>query len=140
MINARAYTEVYWIINQMSDELKSKIPTNVIHAIKDRMDLDYKFNIYEEDDIEEIDLLDDTEKILSVLYSDYIATDDEKKIIRAKENAIEIEKYKNVEVQKLFSTNGKQKIHEFDIKHSLIEKPKEKWYEKIKKFIRKLFK
>lgn len=92
MINSKAYTEVYYIINEMSDELKSKIPQDIIANIEEKMDNNYQFNI-ENKDIEDIKLLEDTEKILSVLYTDYIATEYERKIIKAKEKIL-LNKYK----------------------------------------------
>lgn len=92
MINSKAYTEVYYIINEMSDELKSKIPQSIKKNIKENMDKNYQFDV-ESKDIETIDLLEDTEKILSVLYTDYIATEYERKIIKAKEKIL-LNKYK----------------------------------------------
>lgn len=92
MIDSKAYTEVYYIINEMSDELKTKIPQNIIKNIKEKMDNNYQFNI-ENKDVENIKLLEDTEKILSVLYTDYIATEYERKIIKAKEKIL-LNKYK----------------------------------------------
>ena len=66
MLDKKAYTEVFYIINTMPDEMKNKIPKDVIDNIKNKMDNDYKFNI-ENDDFENVELLEDTEKILSVL-------------------------------------------------------------------------
>ena len=80
MLNRKAYTEVYYIVNLMSEEMKNMIPEKVLNNIKNRMDKEYEFYI-DEDDIENLELLEDTEKILSVLYTDYLSTEEERQII-----------------------------------------------------------
>ena len=132
MINTKAYTEVYYIINEMSDELRSKIPDSVIQNIKDKMDPNYEFNKNCED-IELVELLDDTEKILSVLYTDYFATEEERKVILAKEKSIIREKYKN--------NNIKTNLFEKNIvvnNVSISEQNKNNWYLKIINYLKKI--
>lgn len=130
MISSQAYSEVYYLISEMSEELRQKIPLNIINAIKEKMDKNYQFNI-ENDDIEDLVLLEDTEKVLSVLYTDYIATEEEKAIIKNKERVLE-EKRKadipKVEVKEiLFATNEKNNKEE----KALVKKEDEKWYTKL---------
>ena len=60
MLNSKAYTEVFCIINLMTDEMKTKIPEKIMKNIQERMDINYEFYIYEED-IEDVELLEDTE-------------------------------------------------------------------------------
>lgn len=79
----RALAEVYNIIIMLEKEKFDKIPVNVIKAIRNNMDEDYDVQ-WEE--IEEGKMLEDTEKILSVLYTDYLATPEEKDIIMKLEN------------------------------------------------------
>ena len=79
MMDSKAYTEVYNIINCLSDEYKEKIPNKVIEAIKYKMDKNYEFNI-DLDNINDLELMEDTERILSVLYTDYISSEEESKI------------------------------------------------------------
>lgn len=86
MLDKKAYTEVFYIINEMSEELRSKIPSEIIKNIEKKMDRTYDFNI--EEDIENAELLEDTEKILSVLYTDYLATDEEREVIKNKERIL----------------------------------------------------
>ncbi len=83
MIDSKAYTEVFYIVNSMSERMKEKIPLNIRNNIENKMDKSYKFNIKK--DIMNMQLLDDTEKLLSVLYTDYFATNEEKDIIKNKE-------------------------------------------------------
>ena len=67
-MDRRACSEVNYIINQMPQEMKVKIPTDVIKNIQSNMDKDY---IVELKDIEYDELLPDTEKILASLYRLY---------------------------------------------------------------------
>ena len=87
MLDSRAYTEVYNIINLLDEELKEKIPNNITKNIKDRMDRSYKCHINGVN-IEEVELLKDTEKILSVIYTDYLATEEERKVILEAEEKV----------------------------------------------------
>ena len=82
-MDSRAYTEVNYIINEMSSEMKSKIPYQILKKIEDRKDKNYEFYI-EDEDFENVELLEDTEKMLSVLYTDYLASDEEKIVIKNK--------------------------------------------------------
>ena len=143
MLNSKAYTEVFCIINLMTDEMKTKIPEKIMKNIQERMDINYEFYIYEED-IEDAELLEDTEKILSVLYTDYLSTDEERKIILNKErillNSKNNTENKTVEIKDVFSKN---KISENDDIVSntkeLINAKKENWYSKIFNFIKRIF-
>ena len=136
-MKAKAYTEVNYIINEMSEEMKSKIPKNIIENIQTKMDKNYDFYI-EDDDFENVELLEDTEKILSVLYTDYFASDEEKAIIKNKEKIIEEAKEsgrENIKLNELFTKKQDKVIERSDL--TVIKQ--EKWYQKLKKFLVKLF-
>ncbi|MBQ3408059.1 MAG: hypothetical protein IJH12_02495 [Clostridia bacterium] len=68
----KAYTEVYYAINNFSDELKSKIPEDIINIIGNSMDTKYvPINS---------DMSEEARAILSIIYSDFLCTNEEKKI------------------------------------------------------------
>lgn len=67
----KSFTEVYYIINQMDDSLKKKIPKQVIETIFDKMDKGY-IPLGNE-------LSEEGKALLSVIYSEYLCTDQEKK-------------------------------------------------------------
>lgn len=92
-MEAKAYTQAYCVLQMLSEEDKKKIPEKLIEAIKSKMDNEYQFEVDTEDE-EEPKLLVDTEKILSVVYTDYLATDEEKKVIKNKEMKYMLEKEK----------------------------------------------
>ena len=139
MLDKKAYTEVFYIINELSEELRSKIPSEIIKNIENKMDRNYDFNI--EDDIENAELLEDTEKILSVLYTDYFATNEERELIKNKEKILK-EKQKSdlpkVKINEIFPRNKEVKIEEEKI-NLLTEIPKEKWYSRLLNVFRKFW-
>ena len=149
MIDSKAYTEVYNIINCMSDEYKEKIPNKVIQTIKYKMDKNYEFNI-DLDNINDLELMDDTEKILSVLYTDYISSEEERKIIKNKEKIVYLNKenkkkekfesdiFKNNLTKSLVEDSNEKR--ENNKKETLITTKKEKWYKKLLNFIKRLLK
>jgi|GEM_PF-5253661 hypothetical protein len=92
-MDRRAYSEVNYIINNMPKEMKNKIPADVIINIQNKMDKDYAVKIK---DIEYDELLPDTEKLLAVLYADYIAPDDERKLIKDTEKRIKDKKIQEI--------------------------------------------
>ncbi len=149
MMDSKAYTEVYNIINCMSDEYKEKIPNKVIQTIKYKMDKNYEFNI-DLDNINDLELMDDTEKILSVLYTDYISSEEERKIIKNKEKIVYLNKenkkkekfesdiFKNNLTKSLVEDSNEKR--ENNKKETLITTKKEKWYKKLLNFIKRLLK
>ncbi len=135
-MNSKAYTEVDFIINEMSNELSKKIPKEIKEMIKEKMDKTYEFSI-EDEEWEEKVLLEDTEKILSVLYTDYIANEEEKKLILNKEKIIMQKKYGNTKQQNnlcdVFPNHKKSFNEEKNIVKVDYKKP---WYKKIIAYIR----
>lgn len=139
MLSRQAYTEAYYLICEMSEKMRSKIPINIIETIKSNMDTNYEVNS-NECNIQELKLLEDTEKILSVLYTDYIATQEEREIIKAKEDSIKQQKRNampKVEVKELF---GNKERNNTEKHKSMVKVEKsDKWYTKIYSFIMKIF-
>ena len=75
----RALAEVYNVLIMLDKENFDKIPKKMIQAIKNNMDTEYDVQWNE---IENGKLLEDTEKILSVLYTDYLAREKHNNAIR----------------------------------------------------------
>ena len=74
----RALSEVYEVIIMLEDKELKKIPTRLIEAIKLNKDNDYEVDFQ---NIEEGNMLPDTIKILSTLYTYYLASEEEKSVI-----------------------------------------------------------
>ena len=140
-MDTKAYTEVYNILELLSESEREKIPKKILLEIKNKMDKSYDFEV-DEDNIEEIPLLEDTEKILSVIYTDYLANEEERKIIKNKE--ILCLKKKETEKQNNYGNNvflNKKELLKFDTEPQMhIAKiENKKWYYKLIDFIKKLF-
>ena len=123
----KALAEVYNVLIMLDKENFDKIPKKMIEAIKNNMDTEYDVQWNE---IENGNLLEDTEKILSVLYTDYLATPEEKNIIMQLENL----KYKDC--YPVFKNRvKKENINE---EKDLVEVKNENWFMNLIKAI-KLF-
>jgi len=137
MIEAAAYSQVSFIISKMSYELQSRIPKDIRELIESKKD---KNLVIEAENVNDLKLLKDTEKMLSVLYTDYLATEEERKIIRGKERILAARK----EEQKKLEYNNVDMF-----KHNEHEAPKESitpmiqykqpWYKRIANFFRNIF-
>lgn len=86
MIDSRAYTELLCIINSMSYRNRKKIPDEIMNLIKSKINKNYIFKL--EKGIKNTPLLEDTRKLLSVIYTDYFSTNEEKRVILAKEKIL----------------------------------------------------
>ena len=140
MIDARAYTQVSYIISLMSDNLKTKIPQDFINIIEKNKDKKYEIK---EKNVKDIKLLSDTEKILSVIYTDYIASEKEKEIIKNKERMICLRKEENItkySTEIFQELNGIQKENIVDENLSMVPKTKKKYYKNVINLIKRFFK
>ena len=78
-----AYTEVYEIIKQLDEEEYNKIPSEVIKAIEENRNTEYEFDLDEDIELKEQELLPETKAILFNLFRDYLSTPEQKeKIIK----------------------------------------------------------
>lgn len=127
--NRKALAEVYNILIMLNKEKFEKIPANIIKAIKNNMDTEYDIK-WEE--IEEGKMLEDTEKILSVIYTDYLATPEEKNAIVQLENLNYRDSYPT------FKKNVKEK--NVSEENQVITVKNEKWIIKIFNKIKALIK
>ena len=127
----RALAEVYNILKLLEKSKFDKIPQNLIDAIRYNMDFKYEFNY---SNLEKNQLLDDTKKILSVIYIDYLASYEERDTIYKMENLKYInndnifQNFKNNESNTLNGNNNKNLI--------LIEEIKKETF--IQKIIKKI--
>jgi len=131
--DSKAYTEVYEIINMLSDEEKEKIPPKWHALIEAKRDKNYEFNPREDD----VELLEDTEKILSVLYTDFLSTSEERRVILAKEKSwggtarvVGDNSEKNNEIE----------YKEIKRKEMVLKEGKERFIDKIMRMLRKILK
>lgn len=121
---ANAYTEVYEILNCLNEEDYKKIPTDLIEVFEEYRNLDYDYEVNDEQDLSKQPMLKETRAILLNIYRDYLATSDESKKIKAWLQADreylekqKIEKYK--QNKKLQNNNDSFQIYKADESNSL---------------------
>lgn len=121
---ANAYTEVYEILNCLNEEDYKKIPTDLIEVFEEYRNIDYDYEVNDEQDLSKQPMLKETRAILLNIYRDYLATSDESKMIKewmqADREYIEkqkIEKYK--QNKKLQNDNDSFQIYKADESNSL---------------------
>lgn len=140
VIYSKAFSEVLFVINSLTPELYNMIPESFIKLLKENKDESY---VITKDYINKNGMLPETKAILSLIYRDFFQTDSErKKLIEQDKNELkqEDEKYLNVfKNTKLESQNDEQTVGvEEDKQLAVIES--EKWYYRIFRKIKNLFK
>lgn len=128
MIYSRAYMELYVIILNLTEDMKEKIPKNVIENISRKMDKTYDFKL-ENNDIFNTEYMVETKALFLELYTRYIAEDEEDfwEVYKEKRNDLfkkEIEK--EYLVRKDENSNSIKIKDGIDIVNNIIEEKEEK--------------
>lgn len=76
-----AYKEVWTILQDLNEEEYDKIPQEVVDVIFENMNKDYYFELDDEIELKDINLLPETKAILFNLFRKYLATDLQKEKI-----------------------------------------------------------
>lgn len=144
----KAYREVIEVLNYVPKESVDKIPKTLIDTFTAKMDNSYNFFIDINKSFEEQDLLEETKAILANIFRDYWATPYQKERIQAKEryDMEKIEQEKRAKYNNdIFKTRENNKIDNEEVADNTnsnnlpIEVKKEKFYNKIIKFFKKIF-
>ncbi len=141
----KAYKEVMEILNFVPKESVDKIPQTMLDTFNVKMDKEYVFIVDINKSFEEQNLLEETKAIFANIFRDYWATPYQKERIEAKEKydrqKIEEEKKAKYNPDDIFNKRNKvdveEKIEETNTNNLPIEIKKEKFYEKLVKFIKK---
>lgn len=144
---AKAYREVIEILNFVPKESVDKIPQSMIDTFKAQMDQNYIFNVDINKSFEEQELLDETKAIFANIFRDYWATPYQKERIEAKEKydrqKAEEEKRAQFNPDNIFKKkeiDNRIENNTQELNNNLpIEVKKEKFFEKIIIFFRKVF-
>lgn len=140
----KAYKEVVEILKYVPKESVDKIPQTMLDTFNSKMDNSYNFSVDINKSFEEQELLEETKAILANIFRDYWATPYQKERIEAKEKydrlKIEEEKRANCNYD-IFKKESKTENKENEVNNSNlpVEIKKEKFYEKIIKFFKKIF-
>lgn len=141
----KAYKEVIEILKYVPQESVNKIPKSMIDTFKAKMDKDYDFKVDINKSFEEQILLDETKAIFANIFRDYWATSYQKERIEAKEKydrqKIEEEKREKYNADDLFIKRKTNNNFEESSTNSFpMEIKKERFYEKLIRFIKKILK
>ena len=79
---SNAYTEVYEILNCLNEEDYKKIPTDLIEVFEEYRNLDYDYEVNDEQDLSKQPMLKEKKKKKKNINRDYLATSDESKKIK----------------------------------------------------------
>ena len=128
---------------------KPKIPKTIIETFEKKQKKDYVFNIDINKTFEEQNLLEETKDIFAIIFRDYWATPYQKERIEAKEKydrqKLEEEKaqkynpddlFKKKNIESVIGSTEKDTIENSNLP---IEVKKEKFYEKIINFFKRIF-
>ena len=77
-----AYTEVYEILNCLDKDEYNKIPVELLEVFEENRNLEYEYEINEEQDLTKQPMLVETKAILLNIFRDYLATSDQSKKIK----------------------------------------------------------
>ena len=135
-----AYTEVYEIIKQLDEEEYNKIPSEVIKAIEENRNTEYEFDLDEDIELKDQELLPETKAILFNLFRDYLSTAEQKeKIIKMQaEERLKNEQKKAKQYNSDLFAN-KQKVQSVEREHTELIKYKENIFKRIFNKIRQFF-
>ena len=146
----KAYKEVIEILKYVPQESVNKIPKTMLETFEKKMDKDYVFYVDINKSFEEQNLLEETKDIFAVIFRDYWTTPYQRERIKAKEKydrqKIEEEKANKYNPDDIFNKKIKEqnkentkKQNEEQTVNNLPVEYKEKFYEKIINFFKKLF-
>ena len=135
-----AYTEVYEIIEQLNEEEYNKIPPQVIKAIEENRNTEYEFELDEDIELKDQELLPETKAILFNLFRDYLSTPEQKeKIIKMQaEERLRNEQKKQEQYNSDVFVN-KQKKQPIKEEHTELIEYKENIFKRILNKIRQFF-
>ena len=141
----QAFSEVYDIVNHIEKDLYNKIPKNFIAMLEKNKDEKYVPQIDYSKSINEQKLLKDTRVILSLIYRDYICTNEEREEIDERDREEMRKKERKAQIKYSYDNLFKKKnkaekansINE-EINTKVVEYKENIWSRMIK-FIKKLW-
>ena len=143
---SKALKEVYIILRFLGRDIIDKIPRNFMKFVEQHMDKNYIFFIDENIPIESQNFSNETLGIISLIYRDYIASEEERKKVLKEDidrlNKVQAELSEKYNYDNLFK--NKSKNQNFDdnniINNTDLIIYEEKWYIRILSMLFKLFK
>lgn len=134
----QALSEVYIILRYSDSNLINKIPLKFISMVNKFKDPSYKIQIDENKSLNEQKLLPETRQILALIYRDYLCDEKEREELIKKNNKKREEMNNTYDIKNVFEKRSNN-IKEINNEEQLIVVKQEKWYDKIFKFFKNIF-
>lgn len=138
----KAYKEVYTILQDLNEEEYNKIPPEVINAIKNNMDNGYAFELDDELELKEQQMLPETKAILFNLFRDYLATEQQRQKVIEMQNEerqkLELKKQEKYNTN-VFENKSDKRVEEVKEVTDMVEY-KENIFKRIFNIIKLIFK
>ena len=142
-----AYQEAYTILQELDEEEYSKIPPEVIQALKENRNEEYYYEVDEDTELKYQPMLPETRAIIFIIFRNYLATPEQKekikKMILEERAKLEVKKKQQYNPENIFKSNTQQatKIEPVKETEALVKVKKENWFkraiEKIKSWFKK---
>ena len=146
-IYLKAFVELNEIINHLNTNLKNKIPKKTLEAIKNSGDKNYQFKYDNTQRLSKQKLLPETISLLSIIYSDYLCSEEEKKkwdeydkFTLQKQEELKQKKYNANNLFKEQKNNTSVVVLDEKKQLQVDSSKKQSFWSKLKKFIMKIFK
>lgn len=140
---SKAYVETIELLKYFSIEQVKKIPEEKLKVFLKFKDESYIYKVDETKSFFEQDMMLETKAIFTILFEDYWATDEQREALKQKEK----EAFKELEDKKrnLYNPDNlfkNKKVNEVEnyIKNTNITLLNEKWYNKIVRGLKNIFK
>ena len=141
---ADAYTEVYEILNCLDKDEYNKIPVELIEVFEENRNLDYEYEVNEEQDLTKQPMLVETKAILLNIFRDYLSTPEQsqkiKQWLQADREYLEKQKQERYG-NNVFENKGKKECNVEKVEILLpIEIKKQSIFQKIINKLKNIFK
>lgn len=140
---SKAYVETIELLKYFSIEQVKKIPETKLKVFLKFKDENYSYKVDETKSFFEQDMMPETKAIFTILFEDYWATEEQRNVLKQKER----EAFKELEDKKrnLYNPDNlfkKENVNEVEkyIKNTSITLLNEKWYQKIIRVLKNIFK
>ena len=135
--------EVLDIISHSEDSLKEKIPQDFIEYLTENTDLSYETNIDFDNDNWEENISEDTDILLSYIYTNFLCSDEEKNRLNTINETVLSERYN---VDNLFKNrkndsnmNNNSSVENNNEETALIETPKVNIFKRLINALKNIF-
>lgn len=128
----KAFAEVNDIINNSEIAIQEKIPDKFKKMLHENLDVTYKVNIDYTKNINEQQLLPETRDILTLIYKDYLCSEEEREELINKHTELKKSIEEKYNIEKIFTKKESGTINKLVNNENLpIAQEDKKWYQKI---------